>query len=277
MLELWEGEDLHCEAWIILWRNIWALFAQQVQIYTEFKVLKCGRCVNCKWHLFVFTLCRLIQIIFTSCTTLYVRTSESCTTDLCGALFTTYNWRSSVFVIGNISNNEVQWKWGSFNAKEAFLFAQVSAYFPHFSVPQHVCAAASKNKNLRASKPNLQQSNSCCLETLMLTPFLLVSHAVAGDGGWWICWVREERTGVGLSWFMNCSIQSVQLWLRQGVLQTSCKVALFYWWLWKKNSNHCCLCWDCSSTADFKATRAVLDTALPWFCMEGALHFSLSS
>lgn len=39
LVELWEGEDLHCEACIILLRNILALFAQQVQIYTEFKVL----------------------------------------------------------------------------------------------------------------------------------------------------------------------------------------------------------------------------------------------
>lgn len=38
-VELWGGEDLHCEAWIILLRSIVALFAQQVQICSEFKVL----------------------------------------------------------------------------------------------------------------------------------------------------------------------------------------------------------------------------------------------
>lgn len=61
-------------------------------------------------------------------------------------------------------NNKVHIEVGfNFNAKEAFVFAQVSDYFLHFLVPQRVCAAPSKNnknnKNLRASKPNLQQLN----------------------------------------------------------------------------------------------------------------------
>lgn len=117
-----------------------------------------------------------------------------------GALFTTYNWRTFVLVIGKFQRwnriTEYILKWGSFNAKEAFVFAQVSAYFPHFSVPQHVCAAASKNSNLRASKPTLQQLNFWCSrdsDADSLLPFSL-SHVlllmVEDDGS---LGVREER------------------------------------------------------------------------------------
>lgn len=43
--------------------------------------------------------------------------------------------------------------------KKLFFLLRCQLIFPHFSVPQHVCAAASKpNKNLRASKPNSQLS-----------------------------------------------------------------------------------------------------------------------
>lgn len=107
-----------------------------------------------------------------------------------------------MLVIGTISkvkqNNTIHIEVGfNFNAKEAFVFAQMSVYFPHFSVPQHVCAAASKsNKNLRASKPNLQQLNFWCfrdsdadsLLSFCLSHMLLLMVEDDGSLG-----VREER------------------------------------------------------------------------------------
>lgn len=78
---------------------------------------------------------------------------------LCGALSTTYNWRTFGLIIGKISklkqNNKTDIEvWFSFNAKEAFVFAQVSAYFPTSWLPQHVCAAASKNNKKPQSLKN---------------------------------------------------------------------------------------------------------------------------
>lgn len=87
----------------------------------------------------------------------------------------------------------------SFNAKEAFVFAQVSAYFPHFLVPQHVCAAASKNnKNLRASKPNLnfwcfRDSDADSLLSFCLSHMLLLM--VEDDGSFGVRAERRRRVG----------------------------------------------------------------------------------
>lgn len=72
----------------------------------------------------------------------------------------------------------------------------MSAYFPHFLVLQHVCAAASKtNKTLRASKPNLQlsfwwfrDSDADSLLSFSLSHVLLLMVEGGGCFG-----VREER------------------------------------------------------------------------------------
>lgn len=75
----------------------------------------------------------------------------------------------------------------------------MSADFPHFWVPQHVCAAASKtNKDLRASKPNWQlnfwwfrDSDADSLLPFSLSHMLLLMEDDGSFG------VRKERRGVG--------------------------------------------------------------------------------
>lgn len=84
---------------------------------------------------------------------------------LCGALSITCNSRTFGLIIGKISmakqNNKTHiGVWFNFNAKEAFVFAQVSAYFPtSWCLSMSMLLLLKATNNLTASKTNLQQLN----------------------------------------------------------------------------------------------------------------------
>lgn len=101
---------------------------------------------------------------------------------LCGALSTTFG-----LLIGKIANKITKHieMWFDSNAKEAFVFAQVSPYFPTSRCLMSVLLLLKATKNLRAAKANLQWldlwsfrvSNAdsllsfCCSHMLCLTFF----------------------------------------------------------------------------------------------------------
>lgn len=171
---------------------------------------------------------------------------------LCGALSATYNWRTFGLIIGKISKAKQSNKahieaWFDFNAKEAFVFAQVSAYFPtSWCLSMSVLLLLKTTKNLKASKPNLQQLNfwssrdsdadsllSFCFSHMLL---LMVedNQSFGGEG-------RKEEKGVfsrGVLIYKLLAFDLYQLCLlRQlGLKKISYKLAVFYCFWKKKNS-----------------------------------------
>lgn len=155
---------------------------------------------------------------------------------LCGALSTTFG-----LIIGKISHKITKHieMWFNFNAKEAFVFAQVSPYFPtSWCLSMSVLLLLKATKNLRAAKTNLQQLDLwsfrdsdadsllsfCCSHMLCLTCFC-----------WWKRMIdllkeRGEKRSRKVFYFYNLlafHLYPLHL-LRQLSLKISYKLAVFH-------------------------------------------------